>query len=167
MRYRMRQMRYRMRSMRQMGYRMRYCIRRIRHMRQMRWKLIRYSIRLSECLKTVGNFPGGTENKSNMFLHDIRKRILLSQFFFRSRTKKKWEGGLRQQSDMFLPETYISWSAQSNKIGMHIGQVKLYRSNVILTTHPISVSQPYQRTQRHILKLEHLQDALLKILAGQ
>ncbi len=48
-----------------------------------------YQIQLSECLKTVGNFPGGTENKSNVFLHDICKRILLSQFFFRSCTKKK------------------------------------------------------------------------------
>ncbi len=35
-------------------------------------------------------------------------------------------------------------------IGIHIGRVELSRSNVILTEHPIGVSQPCQRTQRQI-----------------
>jgi hypothetical protein len=52
-------------------------------------------------------------------------------------------------------------------IGIHIGQVEMSRSNIILTEHHISINQPCQRTQRQLLKLEHLQNALLKHLANQ
>ncbi len=46
-------------------------------------------VRLSECLKTVWNFPGGTENKSDVFLHVIRKRIFCQHgFFLFSHTQK-------------------------------------------------------------------------------
>ena len=39
-------------------------------------------MRLSGCLKTVGNFSGGTENLADLFLHDICERILFPRCFF-------------------------------------------------------------------------------------
>ncbi len=52
------------------------------------------------------------------------------------------------------------------KIGMHIGESTLSRSNVIVTAHPIErKSTMLKPTDK--FKLEHLQDALLKTLAGQ
>jgi hypothetical protein len=33
-------------------------------------------------------------------------------------------------------------------IGIYIGQVELSKSNIILTEHPISISQPCERTQQ-------------------
>jgi hypothetical protein len=39
-------------------------------------------IRLSDCLKTVWEFSGGTENLADVFLHDIRKRICFPHCFF-------------------------------------------------------------------------------------
>jgi hypothetical protein len=51
-------------------------------------------------------------------------------------------------------------------IGMHIGESKFSRSNVFLTAHPIErKSTMLKLTDK--FKLEHLQDALLKTLAGQ
>ncbi len=52
------------------------------------------------------------------------------------------------------------------KIGMHIGESKLSRSDVILTAHPIECKSTTLKTTDKF-KLEHLQDALLKTLAGQ
>ncbi len=52
-----------------------------------------YYIRLSEWLKTFQSFPGGTENKSDVFLHVIRKRIFLSLQFFSIFTQKRNEKG--------------------------------------------------------------------------
>ncbi len=62
-----------------------------------------YYIRLSEWLKTFQSFPGGTENKSDVFLHVICKRIFCHYSFFPFSHKKEMRRGLRQQSDMFLP----------------------------------------------------------------
>jgi hypothetical protein len=39
-------------------------------------------IQLSECLKTVWEISGGTENLADVFLHDIRKRICFPHCFF-------------------------------------------------------------------------------------
>ncbi len=52
------------------------------------------------------------------------------------------------------------------KIGMHIGESKLSRSDVILTMHFIEhKSTMLKPTDK--FKLEHLRDALLKTLAAQ
>ena len=72
----------------------------ISHLSQTLKNLKRY-----DCLnvwKQLKNFPGGTENKSDVFCHVICKRIFCQHSFFCFRTKKKWEGGLRRQSDVFL-----------------------------------------------------------------
>ncbi len=64
-------------------------------------------VRLSECLKTVWNFPGGTENKSDVFLHDIRKRIFFSTVFLFSNRKEMRMGAELQHSDVFLPGIFF------------------------------------------------------------
>ncbi len=72
----------------------------ISHLSQPLKNLKRY-----DCLnvwKQWKNFPGGTENKSDVFRHVICKRIFCQHSFFHFRTKKEWEGGLRRQSDVFL-----------------------------------------------------------------